>query len=814
MPLHQLSRQGVLARTLFLLALTAAYFVAGKFGLLFGIVHASASPVWPPTGIAIAAALLFGARVWPAVLAGAFLVNVTTAGSVATSLGIAVGNTLEALSAGYLVDRFANGARAFERARDIFAFAVLAGFASTAVSATVGVASLTLGGYASYEDAPRIWWTWWLGDLAGALVVAPALVLAVRTRPLGFRGRTLEAGLVMACTLLVGLVAFGPLGTGRSLSFLCLPPLAWTAFRLRPREVAASVVTLSGVAVWGTSNGLGTFARGSPNESLLLLEAFMATIATTMLPVSALVAEARRIAREREEARAATEGERARLHAVLRHIPAAVLIVEAPSGRVLLGNEQAQRILGKVFVPGELLGAGGLTRAFHPDGRPYDPSEWPIHRALVAGAAPIEDHDGNRIAAVVVFADVTERKRILSEREELLERERALRSQAEATSRAKDEFLALLSHELRTPLAAITSAVHLLENPQRDAEGLAPANAILARQVRHLARLVDDLLDLARVTSGSVVLKRRPTDLAETVADSVAGLRLAGQLDRHEVALDVHTAWVDGDPERLQQVVTNLLANAIKYTPPGGHLRVSTEREGSEAVLHVDDDGVGIPSDKLPHVFDPFFQGDGTIDRRQGGLGLGLTLVRRLVVLHGGTVHAGSPGRGHGAVFAVRLPAMEAPDKGEREKPAIRPAPAHGPARILLVEDNEDARESLRLVLERAGHVVTCATDGPTGVQAFLRSRPDVALVDVGLPGFDGYEVARRIRSGPAGSGILLVALTGYGQPHDRREAEDAGFDLHVVKPVEPHHLFELLATSARQRDKAPLGVPRGDPES
>jgi PAS domain S-box-containing protein len=837
MPLHHLSRQGVLARTLVLLALTAAYFVAGKFGLLFGIVHASASPVWPPTGIAIAAALLFGARVWPAVLAGAFLVNVTTAGSVATSLGIAVGNTLEALSAGYLVDRFANGARAFERARDIFAFAVLAGFVSTAVSATVGVASLTLGGYASYENAPWIWWTWWLGDLAGALVVAPALVLAVRTRPLGFGGRTLEAGLVMACTLLVGLVAFGPLGTGRSLSFLCLPPLAWTAFRLRPREVAATVVTLSGVAVWGTSNGLGTFARGSPNESLLLLEAFMATIATTMLPVSALVAEARRIAREREEARAATEGEKARLHAVLRHIPAAVLIVEAPSGRVLLGNEQAQRILGKVFVPGELLGAGDLTRAFHPDGRPYEPSEWPIHRALVAGetvideelavlkadgargslsasAAPIEDHDGNRIAAVVVFADVTERKRILSEREELLERERALRSQAEATSRTKDEFLALLSHELRTPLAAITSAVHLLENPQRDAEGLAPATAILARQVRHLARLVDDLLDLARVTSGSVVLKRQPTDLAKTVADSVAGLRLAGQLDRHELALDVHTAWVDGDPERLHQVVTNMLANAIKYTPPGGHLRVSTEREGSEAVLHVEDDGVGIPSDKLPHVFDPFFQGDGTIDRRQGGLGLGLTLVRRLVVLHGGTVCAGSPGRGHGAVFAVRLPGMEAPDKGERENPAIRPAPAHGPARILLVEDNEDARESLRLVLERAGHVVTCATDGPTGVQAFLRSRPDVALVDVGLPGFDGYEVARRIRSEPAGSGILLVALTGYGQPHDRREAEDAGFDLHVVKPVEPHHLFELLATSARRREKAPLGVPRGDPES
>jgi len=323
---------------------------------------------------------------------------------------------------------------------------------------------------------------------------------------------------------------------------------------------------------------------------------------------------------------------------------------------------------------------------------------------------------------------------------------------------------------------------------------------ILARQVRHLARLVDDLLDLARVTSGSVALKRRPTDLAQTVADSVAGLRLAGQLDRHRLVLDVGTAWVDGDPERLQQIATNLLANAVKYTPAGGNLRVRTGREGSEAVLRVEDDGVGITSEKLPHVFDPFFQGDTASGRGQGGLGLGLTLVDRLVVLHGGTVRAESPGLGRGAAFAVRLPAVEAPPPRETK----RADAVAGCGRVLLVEDNEDAREGLRLVLERAGYVVSCAGDGPAAVQAFGSARPEIVLVDIGIPGFDGYEVARRIRSAPAGRDVLLVALTGYGQAEDRRAAESAGFDRHVVKPVEPPDLFALLAQSAARRPPPP----------
>jgi len=673
------------SRALVLLALAAVYVAAGKFGLLFAFVNASASPVWPPSGLAIAAVLLLGRWVWPAVFVGAFVVNVTTAGSAVSSLGIAAGNTLEALLAGYLVGRFASGPATFERPRHVFVFAGLAGFVSTTVSASLGVASLVASGLASLADAPRIWWTWWLGDLTGALIVTPAIVLWFRTRPLGFSDRKAEAALVLASTLLLGMVAFGELGTGRSLSFVCLPPLAWAAFRLSPREVATCVVLLSGIAVRGTLAGVGTFSRGGANESLLLLEAFLATISMTMLPVAVVVA-----ARQRT-----TE----------------------------------------------------------------------------------------------------ERRRVQAERETLLQRERELRSQAEVASRAKDDFLAMLSHELRNPLAAATSAVQLLEdeagsvrNPRQ-----AQATAILGRQVRHLGRLLDDLLDVALVASGGIALDRKPTDLARTVLDGIDALRIAGRLDDHELAVDATPVWVHGDPARLEQVVTNLLANAVKYTPAGGHVRVSTQAAGTEALLKVEDDGIGISEETLPFVFELFFQVERPLSRPQGGLGLGLTLVRRIVELHGGTVGAASGGPGKGAAFVVRLPAVPAP--------AAETVPAAGDAKVarerghvLLVEDGADARDILRMLLERSGYVVTCAEDGPGGVEAALRSRPDAAVVDVGLPGFDGYEVARRIRAAPEGASLLLVALTGYGQPADRRRAEDAGFDLHLVKPVDPARLIALLA--------------------
>jgi len=299
-----------------LLGLTVVYVVAGKLGLMLAFVHASATAVWPPTGIALAAFLLLGPRVWPAIFLGAFLVNITTEGSAWTSIGIATGNTLEGLVGAFLVARFANGRNVFDRARDILTFVALAGLLSTAVSATIGVTSLSLGGYAEWDRFGAIWLTWWLGDVGGALVVAPLLVTwGARSGAAPSRARVLELALLLGCVVLVGLTVFGGLLSrwigSHPFTFLTIPPLVWAAFRFRQREAATCVVVLSALATWGTLRGFGPFVGETPGESLLLLQAFMGTMAMMALPLAAVVAEHRRA----EEA--VREGDRLRYVASL-----------------------------------------------------------------------------------------------------------------------------------------------------------------------------------------------------------------------------------------------------------------------------------------------------------------------------------------------------------------------------------------------------------------------------------------------------------------------------------------------------------------
>jgi signal transduction histidine kinase len=383
------------------------------------------------------------------------------------------------------------------------------------------------------------------------------------------------------------------------------------------------------------------------------------------------------------------------------------------------------------------------------------------------------------------------RRRQYEVRDHLLERER-IAAELRAESRAKDEFLAMLGHELRNPLAAIAAAAHLLDTvAPPDVEPAVTARRVIGRQLRHVTRLVDDLLDVSRVTTGKIVLSRRPLDVAVTVANAVAVLRSSGRLDNHTVEMSAVSAWVDADEVRLDQIVTNLVVNALKYTPVGGRIDVTVEACDSTVCLAVRDSGIGIAPDLLPRVFDLFVQAAPAIERTQGGLGIGLTLVRRLVELHGGTVEAQSHGLGHGSTFVVRLPARAAaPSMPAR---AVR-VPATGARRVLVVEDHHDAREMLAVLLKQAGHEVYEAADGVDGLALALRERPDAAIIDVGLPGLDGYEVARRIRAGTDGAHMLLVAVTGYGLPEDRRRALDAGFDRHLVKPVEQDQLADALA--------------------
>ena len=375
----------------------------------------------------------------------------------------------------------------------------------------------------------------------------------------------------------------------------------------------------------------------------------------------------------------------------------------------------------------------------------------------------------------------------------LIAREQAARAEAEAANRAKDEFLAMLGHELRNPLGAAANAASVLDSGAPDEATRKKAIRIILRQVTHLARLTDDLLDAGRAITGKIVLRRAPMNLAAAAAQSIAGLRASGRLERHHLDDALEPVWASVDAVRLDQILSNLLVNAIKYTPPGGHIRVSVAREGADAVIRVSDDGIGLTPELARRAFDLFVQGDRNLDRSEGGLGIGLTLVRRLAELHGGSASAQSDGPDKGSVFTVRLPAIEPGDAAAPSEPASAQPRRH----IVLVEDNADARETLRELLTIAGHRVEVAADGPTGLQTVLASRPEVALVDIGLPRMDGYELARRVRSEASGYRPFLVALTGYGLPEDRERALAAGFDAHLVKPVDHAVLDDVLARLA-----------------
>jgi signal transduction histidine kinase len=381
-----------------------------------------------------------------------------------------------------------------------------------------------------------------------------------------------------------------------------------------------------------------------------------------------------------------------------------------------------------------------------------------------------------------------------------LVREMEERRAAERKSSAKDEFLAMLGHELRNPLSAISSAAALLGMAGAPPETQARARLIVQRQSQHLSRIVDDLLDLSRAMSGKILLSRKRLDMGTLVASCLDTFRATGRTSGYAIETRLAPGWVDGDATRLEQIATNLIDNALKYTPAGGNIEISILADQHDVVLRVRDSGVGIAADLLPHVFDVFVQGAISIDRSQGGLGIGLSLVRRLVELHGGSVSASSAGTGGGSTFEIRLPRSEA--STAPEFPVSGASGQAGKPTILLIEDNDDGRDMMATMLTSFGYPVLTACDGVEGVAAARAGKPDVALVDIGLPGIDGYEVARRLRQDPATQGIRLIALTGYGLAEDQRRVLEAGFDLHLVKPVELNALLDRLAEVASTRDQ------------
>jgi PAS domain S-box-containing protein len=356
-------------------------------------------------------------------------------------------------------------------------------------------------------------------------------------------------------------------------------------------------------------------------------------------------------------------------------------------------------------------------------------------------------------------------------------------------NRSKDEFLAMLAHELRNPLSVLEGAAHVISLTSVNDDYSQRARAIIGRQVRHMSRLVDDLLDVGRVVTGKVALHTQALDLAEAVRAHV-GTFVDTRPDAARVELHTEPAWVHGDAARIEQIVGNLLTNAVKFTPAGSRIHVSVRAEGADAMLRVADEGTGIDPESLSDIFEPFMQAPQTLDRSQGGLGLGLTLVRRLVELHGGTVEASSAGRGLGATFTVRLPLTAA-----RARPSTNDAACERGSRrrILIVDDNRDGLAMQQLLLAEHGHEVAEAHDGYEALERLAEVEPELALIDIGLPGMDGYELARRIRATPQGGRVALVAITGYGFPEDIERSHEAGFVRHLVKPVAPDELLRIV---------------------
>ncbi|MES2153020.1 MAG: response regulator [Pseudomonadota bacterium] len=377
-----------------------------------------------------------------------------------------------------------------------------------------------------------------------------------------------------------------------------------------------------------------------------------------------------------------------------------------------------------------------------------------------------------------------------------LEVEISVRKIADQENRAKDQFLAMLGHELRNPLSAIAGAISLMDFPDVDPVAAARARQIIKRQSKHLGAIVDDLLDLARVMEGKIVLEKKQLELSAAIAHCVETFTTTGRMSGHTVRLALAPIWVHADSTRVEQMMTNLLDNALKYTPAGGTIDVTLESAAGKAVLRVRDSGIGMPPELVPHVFDVFVQGQDTLNRARGGLGIGLALVRQLVLLHGGEVTASSAGIGAGSSLVLTLPAMDLVRRRAAKAPCAAPLERRA-QRVLLIEDNEDNRSMMAALLSSYGHHVAVAVDGASGIALASAESTDVVIVDIGLPGIDGYEVARRLRAAPATAQLRLIALTGYGHELDRQQVRAAGFDVHLLKPVEIDTLLAAMCPLA-----------------
>jgi signal transduction histidine kinase len=654
--------------------LAVVYFVAGKLSLKLAFLHASASPVWPPAGIVLAVLLLFGIRLWPAIFISAFLVNLTTAGNIFTSLGIATGNTLEAVIGAWLIQRFAGGLRVFERAYDVFRFA-LAVALSALVSPTIGLTGLALAGFAAWENYPDIWLTWWLGDLGGVVMFAPLLVLWLaqplrRLNP----ARDVEVAILLLLLTLLSEVVFGGWFSISTLNyptaFLLGPIVVWTSFRLSARETATGLFVLSAIAIWGTLQRYGPFVRADPNQSLLILQSF--NILTT-------------------------------------------------------------------------------------------------------------------ITAIALAAGMAERRRA----EAAIEEQRAT---VEAANRTKDNFLAMLSHELRTPLTPVLAALDALKTGPQPAADVDATLAMMRRNIELESQLIDDLLDLTRITKDKLHLEFEPVDAHQAVRNVLEMCASEASAKKLQVQLDFRATdfRVMADPAKFQQIIWNLFKNAIKFTGENGAITISSENHLPHILtLAVGDTGIGIEPEIMERIFNPFEQGERSFQRRFGGLGLGLTISKSLAQAHGASLIGKSDGTGRGATFLLTMKTAEL-DAALTKPRALEPQTPPTGLHILLVDDHPDTCAALEKLLKLRGHSVTAANSMREAMEvAAAGGAFDLLISDVGLPDGNGMDLVRYLRSQRP---IRGIAISGFGMDADISKSLEAGFSEHLVKPVKLEKLEAAIA--------------------
>ncbi len=975
------------------LAVAVAYVLAARLGFQLAYAAEQVTTVWPPTGIALAALLLWGLPLWPAIWLGAFIANAGTAAPLWADAGVATGNTLEAVAAAWLLRRLPGFDPTLRRVRDVVSFVGGAAILSTAISATIGVTTLCWAEVQPWTRFAELWTAWWLGDALGALVVAPVIITTVRAPAAWSRREWIETCLLVAGSAAATQVVFaeilGPSIGHHPLEYVLFPCVIAAAVRLGQPAAALVVLAASGVTIWNTVRGAGPFAGPEVQQSLMLLQVFMGVLAATGLLLAAAILEREtgerrraagyavgeilatapnlsesapailrticqnlewqmaalwlvdheaqrlrclavwgdgetadtefaatteqtlfargvglpgrvwatrkaawienvvldpnfpraRVAREagvrgafafpvcldddvlgviecfnrnvvtpdvdllgtmstvgnqvgqfigrkRGEA-AAAEGER-RTRAILDTALDAIIGMNH-QGTITEFNPAAERIFGYrrdqvlgrelagLIIPRELrdrhreglaryltTGKGPFidrrveTTGFHADGH-----EFPVEVAITR----VSDEEPPRFTGYV--RDLTARVQAEQEREHLLQRELSARREAEAANRAKDEFLATLSHELRTPLNAIVGWTRMLLDGTLDERSTARALEVIDRNAHLQAQLIGDILDVSRIITGGFRLDLQPVDLGSVIGAALDGIRPAAEAKK--VRLRSHLAasarMTEGDPQRLQQIVWNLLANAVRFTHAGGCIDVDLIDAGDNIRIRVQDDGAGIDPAFLPHVFERFRQADGSVSRQHGGLGLGLAIVRHLVELHGGTVHAESPGPGKGSTFAVELPKADAEralqsaiDDYQRTPSVDRSmfdrVPLKG-CRALVVDDEDDTRDLIAAILARAGASVQTASSVDEALRQFDALPPDVLLADIGMPGTDGYALIREVRNRETETGqhMPAAAITAYAGDHNRERALAAGYDRHLTKPISPSVILETVVS-------------------